>query len=66
MTLSLVLFSIASTEIPISQAYRGWLAIGATAISVINHYFFDTPILSQQLLFFCLIFIGVTGLKLTN
>jgi len=66
MILSLVLFSVAARTIPISQAYMVWLAIGVTAISVINHYFFDISISSQQLFFLCLIFIGIAGLKLSN
>jgi quaternary ammonium compound-resistance protein SugE len=66
MTLSLVLFSIASKDMPISHAYLVWLAIGASSISIINHYFFDQPISIQQLLCFCLIFIGVVGLKASN
>jgi quaternary ammonium compound-resistance protein SugE len=66
MTLSLVLFSIALKEIPISHAYLVWLAIGASSISVINHYFFDQLLSIKQLICFCLIFIGVLGLKITN
>jgi quaternary ammonium compound-resistance protein SugE len=66
MTLSLVLFSIAIKDIPVSQAYLVWLAIGASSISIINHYFFDQPLSIQQLFFFCLIFVGVVGLKISN
>lgn len=66
MTLSLVLFSIALKDIPVSHAYLVWLAIGASSISIINHYFFNQPLSIQQLLCFCLIFIGVAGLKIFN
>lgn len=66
MTLSLVLFSITLKNIPISHAYLVWLAIGASSISVINHYFFEQSLSIQQLLCFCLIFIGVVGLKMSN
>lgn len=65
MTLSLVLFSMALKDIPISQAYLVWLAIGASSISIINHYFFEQPLSIQQLLCFCLIFIGIFGLKIS-
>ena len=66
MTLSLVLFSIAIKDIPISHAYLFWLAIGASSISIINHYFFEQPLSFQQLFYFCLIFAGVLGLKISN
>ncbi|MBA6291530.1 multidrug efflux SMR transporter [Colwellia sp. MB3u-70] len=66
MTLSLVLFSIALKEIPITTAYIVWLAVGASSIAIINHYFFEQPITIQQLFYFCLIFIGVLGLKISN
>ena len=66
MTLSLVLFSIAIKEIPVNHAYLIWLAVGASSISIINHYFFDQPISMQQLLCFCLIFTGVIGLKISH
>jgi quaternary ammonium compound-resistance protein SugE len=66
MALSLVLFSVALKAIPISHAYLVWLAIGASSISIINHYFFEQPLSMQQLLCFCLIFIGVVGLKASN
>lgn len=66
MTLSLVLFSIAIKDIPISHAYLVWLAIGASSISIINHYFFEQPLSLQQLFYFCLIFAGVLGLKISN
>ncbi|MGV2872702.1 DMT family transporter [Colwellia sp. E150_009] len=66
MTLSLVLFSIAIKDIPISHAYLVWLAIGASSISIINHYFFEQPLSFQQLFYFCLIFAGVLGLKISN
>mgnify|MGYP003635989132 FL=1 len=66
MTLSLVLFSIAIKDIPISHAYLVWLAIGASSISIINHYFFEQPLSFQQLFYFCLIFTGVLGLKISN
>lgn len=66
MSLSLLLFSIALKGIPVSHAYLIWLAIGASSISIINHYFFEQPLSIQQLLCFCLIFIGVAGLKISN
>jgi quaternary ammonium compound-resistance protein SugE len=44
MTLSLVLFSIAIKDIPVSHAYLVWLAIGESSISIINHYFFEQPL----------------------
>jgi len=66
MLLSLVLFSIALKDIPISHAYLVWLAVGASSIAIINHYFFEQPLSIQQLLCFALIFIGVAGLKILN
>jgi quaternary ammonium compound-resistance protein SugE len=66
MTVSLVLFSIALKEIPISHAYVVWLAVGALSISTINHYFFEQPLSIQHLLCFCLIFAGVIGLKISS
>jgi quaternary ammonium compound-resistance protein SugE len=66
MMLSLVLFSIALKEIPISHAYLVWLAVGASSISVINHYFFEQALSIQHVLCFCLIFIGIVGLKVSN
>ncbi len=66
MTLSLVLFSIALKNIPISHAYLVWLAVGASSISIINYYFFEQPLSVQQLLCFCLIFVGVVSLKISN
>lgn len=66
MALSLVLFSIAIKEIPINHAYLVWLAIGASAITIINHYFFEQPLSILQLLCFCLILTGVVGLKMTH
>jgi len=66
MLLSLVLFSIALTEIPITHAYLVWLAVGASSISVINHYFFEQSLSLQQVLCLCLIFVGIAGLKISN
>tara|TARA_R110000787_G_scaffold186787_3_gene298575 strand:- start:261 stop:575 length:315 start_codon:yes stop_codon:yes gene_type:complete len=66
MTLSLVLFAMALKDIPVSHAYLVWLAIGASSISLINHYFFEQAISIQQLFCFALIFIGVVGLKTSN
>ncbi|WP_372882214.1 multidrug efflux SMR transporter [Psychromonas sp.] len=66
ITLSLVLFSIAIKEIPISHAYLVWLAVGASSISIINHYFFEQPLSIQQLLCLGLIFTGVVGLKISH
>tara|TARA_R110000744_G_scaffold25934_1_gene64013 strand:- start:2117 stop:2431 length:315 start_codon:yes stop_codon:yes gene_type:complete len=66
MTLSLVLFAMALKDIPVSHAYLVWLAIGASSISIINHYFFEQPISIQQLFCFALIFIAVVGLKTSN
>lgn len=65
MVLSLALFSIAIKEIPISQAYLVWLAIGVVTISIVNHFFFNQTLHWQQLLCFTLIFIGVIGLKVS-
>jgi len=66
MALSLVLFSIALKEIPITHAYLVWLAVGASSISIINHYFFEQPLSMQHILCFCLIFVGAVGLKVSN
>lgn len=66
MVLSLVLFSIALKEIPISHAYLVWLAVGASSISIINHYFFEKTLSMQHILCLSLIFIGVMGLKISN
>lgn len=66
MTLSLVLFSMSLKEIPISHAYLVWLAVGASTISIINHYFFEQPLSMQQIFCFCLIFVGIVGLKLSS
>ncbi|MCZ2723153.1 SMR family transporter [Marinomonas sp. 15G1-11] len=66
MAFSLLLFSMALKTIPISHAYLVWLAVGATSISVINHYFFDQPLSLQQIGCFLLIFVGVVGLKLSK
>lgn len=66
MALSLVLFSISLKEIPISHAYLVWLAVGASSISIINHYFFEQPLSIQHILCFCLIFAGVVGLKISS
>lgn len=66
MALSLVLFSVTLKEILITTAYIVWLAVGASSISIINHYFFEQPITIQQLFCFCLIFIGVLCLKISN
>lgn len=65
MALSLVLFSIAIKEIPISHAYLVWLAVGASSISIINHYFFEQPLSTQHVLCLALIFIGILGLKIS-
>jgi quaternary ammonium compound-resistance protein SugE len=46
-----------------TTAYIVWLAVGESSISIIKHYFFEQPITIQQLFCFCLIFIGVLGLK---
>lgn len=64
MIISLILFTIAIRTIPASQAYLIWLAIGASAISVINHYFFNQVLTPIHLLCISLIFLGVIGLKL--
>lgn len=66
MALSLVLFSIAIKDIPVAHAYLVWLAVGASSISIINHYFFEQTLSTQQVLCFCLIFIGVAGLKVSG
>lgn len=66
MALSLVLFSISLKTIPINQAYLIWLAVGASSITAINHYFFEQPITAQQGICFGLIFIGLMGLKMSN
>ncbi|GHB69734.1 putative multidrug resistance protein [Psychrosphaera saromensis] len=66
MVLSLILFSIALKEIPINVAYLVWLAVGASSISIINHYFFNQFLSIQQILCLCLIFAGVVGLKLLS
>ncbi|MFA3791045.1 multidrug efflux SMR transporter [Aliiglaciecola sp. SL4] len=66
MTLSLVLFAIAIKDIPITHAYLVWLAVGASSIAIINHYFFQQSLSIAQL--FCLIIIalGVIGLKIAS
>lgn len=64
ITLSLVLFSIAIKDIPIAHAYLVWLAVGVISISIVNHYFFEQHLSFKHLLCFCLIFIGVIGLKI--
>lgn len=66
MALSLLLFSISLKEIPVSHAYLVWLAVGASSISVINHYFFEQPLSMQHILCFCLIFVGIMGLKISS
>ncbi|MCJ8341170.1 MAG: SMR family transporter [Pseudomonadales bacterium] len=68
MLLSLVLFSIAAKakDIPISHAYLIWLAVDASSISIINHYFFNQPLSTQRLLCFFLIFGAVAGLKMSE
>ena len=66
MLLSLVIFSIAAKDIPISHAYLVWLAVDASSISIIDHHFFNQPLSTQRLLSFCLIFIGVAGLKMSK
>lgn len=55
MGLSLVLFSLALKDIPISHAYLVWLAVGSSAIAVINHFFFEQPLSIQQLLCYVLV-----------
>ena len=66
MALSLILFSISLKEIPISYAYLVWLAVGASSISIINHYFFDQRLSIQHIFCFGLIFVGIVGLKFSN
>ncbi|MDO6695211.1 SMR family transporter [Aliiglaciecola sp. 3_MG-2023] len=66
MALSLLLFSIAIKDIPISHAYLVWLAVGASSISVINHYFFAQSLSIKQLICLAIIALGVIGLKLTS
>ena len=63
MALSLILFSIALKDIPISHAYLVWLAVGASSIAVINHYFFEQLLTLPHLFCFGLILVGVLGLK---
>ncbi|MCJ8300989.1 MAG: SMR family transporter [Pseudomonadales bacterium] len=66
MLLSLVLFSIAAKDIPISHAYLVWLPMAASSISIINHCFFHQPLSTQQLLCFWLFFVAVAGLKMSK
>ncbi|WP_158970533.1 multidrug efflux SMR transporter [Paraglaciecola sp. L3A3] len=66
MSASLLLFALAIKTIPTAQAYIIWLAIGVCSICIVDHFIFKQILSAQQLVFLCLIIIGVVGLKLSH
>lgn len=65
MAASLFLFGLSLKQIPAATAYLVWLAVGAVAITLINHVFFAQLLGLKQLICFALITAGVIGLKLS-
>ncbi|WP_368389588.1 multidrug efflux SMR transporter [Thalassotalea sp. 1_MG-2023] len=64
MVISLVLFSFAIREIPITIAYLIWLAVGVCTIVLINFVMYQHSLTIIQLFFISLIIVGIIGLKL--
>ncbi|OKY25012.1 MULTISPECIES: DMT family transporter [Thalassotalea] len=64
MIISLILFSFAIKEIPITIAYLIWLAVGVCTIVLLNYVMYQHSLSTIQFLFISLILIGIIGLKI--
>jgi len=66
MILSVVFLWLAVKGIPIAIAYAAWTGLGVCGIFIIDYFFLHAPITSLQVIFLCLVVIGIIGLKLSG
>jgi quaternary ammonium compound-resistance protein SugE len=66
MCLSAYLLAVASRQIPIGISYTIWVGIGAVGTFIGGALLFDEEITLLQSAFFCIIVVGIVGLKLAT
>jgi len=65
LTASFVFLAKAAVTLPIGTAYAVWTGIGAAGTLILGIILFHEPIHVYRLFFFCLLLIGIIGLKIT-
>lgn len=65
LTASFVFLAKAAVTLPIGTAYAIWTGIGAAGTLILSIILFHEPISVYRLFFFCLLLIGIIGLKIT-
>lgn len=65
MATSLMLFNLASKQIPVGVAYAVWTGIGITGVFIYGIFFFEEKASLSTVLFIGLILIGIVGLQLS-
>lgn len=66
MIVSLWLLAVATREIPIGIAYSIWVGIGAIGAFIGGIYLFSEEVSFLQIIFFCIVLVGMIGLKITS
>lgn len=66
MLVSFYLLSLASKSLPLGTAYAIWTGIGALGAVLVGIFFFHEPVNIVQVIFLCLILVGILGLKFTS
>jgi quaternary ammonium compound-resistance protein SugE len=63
--LSLYLLALASRDIPVNISYIVWVGIGSVGTFLGCIFLYGDRVTLTQVLFFCLIVLGIIGLKLS-
>lgn len=66
MAVSFYFLSLATKQLPIGTAYAVWTGIGALGTAILGMILFHESHNWLRLLFLCMIFVGITGLKLSS
>ncbi|HBQ86274.1 MAG TPA: quaternary ammonium compound-resistance protein SugE [Syntrophomonas sp.] len=66
MVVSFYLLSLAVKSLPIGTAYAVWTGIGALGAVLLGIVLFNEPVSTLRIVFFCLILVGILGLKFTS
>lgn len=66
MVISFYLLALATKTLPIGTAYSIWTGIGALGAVLLGILLFNEPVNIMRIIFFCLILVGILGLKITS
>lgn len=66
LAFSMYFMAKAIQAIPIGTAYAVWVGIGVLGAAIFGFFFFQEPMSTARIIFLCMLFVAIIGLKLTS